>query len=51
MRYDAQYGWEKMVTTLISRQAGISLMWGLGNFSQLDIFGIEVLVIDASSDG
>jgi trimethylamine--corrinoid protein Co-methyltransferase len=45
--YDAQYGWEKMATGLISRQSGMTLLWGMGMFSQLNMFGFEGLAIDA----
>ena len=45
--YDAQYGWEKMATGLIARQSGMTLMWGMGMFSQLNMFGFEALAIDA----
>ena len=44
--YDAQYGWEKMASGLISRQAGMSLIWGMGMFSQLNMFGFESMIMD-----
>lgn len=44
---DAQYGWEKMMNGLFSRQAGMNVINGLGTFSQLNGYSFERTVVDA----
>jgi trimethylamine--corrinoid protein Co-methyltransferase len=43
---DAQYGWEKFMTTLIPAMAGQNIILGMGIFSQMNSISIESLVVD-----
>ena len=43
---DAQYGWEKFMTTLIPAMAGQNIILGMGIFSQMNAISIESLVVD-----
>ena len=43
---DAQYGWEKLQTTLIPAMAGQDLILGMGMLSQMNAVSNESLVID-----
>ena len=35
-----------MSSGLIARQAGMSLIWGMGMFSQLNMFGMDSMIMD-----
>ena len=43
---DAQYGWEKFMTTLIPAMSGQNIILGMGIFSQMNAVSIESLVVD-----
>lgn len=43
---DAQYGWEKMMNGLFSRQSGMNIINGLGTFAQLNGYSFERTVLD-----
>jgi trimethylamine--corrinoid protein Co-methyltransferase len=44
---DAQYGWEKLMTTLLPAMAGQNIILGMGIFSQMNAISIESLVVDS----